>query len=46
MSHYEKASGKRDHNAMDCKSSGKSLRYYKKKQHKKMRRIMKRDIDA
>jgi hypothetical protein len=44
MTHYEKASGWNSYDAIDCKAA-KSLRYYKRKAHKKLRQILKKDRD-
>jgi hypothetical protein len=44
MTHQEKSSGWRSYDAMDCKSARKSLRYYKKKAHKKLRQVAKMDM--
>lgn len=45
MTYQELASGYNSYDAMDCKSARKSLRYYKKKAHKKLRQIRKKDLD-
>jgi hypothetical protein len=43
MTHQEKLSGRRSWDAMDCKTAGKSLRYYKRKSHKKLRQVAKKE---
>jgi hypothetical protein len=43
MTHQEKASGWNSYNAIDCKTARKSLRYYKRKAHKKLRQVNKKE---
>jgi len=44
MNHRELESGYASYDVKDCKSSGKSLRYYKVKSHKSLRRNAKHEI--
>jgi hypothetical protein len=41
MTYNEKESGWRSYDAVDCSNARKSLRYYKKKAHKKRRQMAK-----
>jgi transcription initiation factor IIE alpha subunit len=43
MTHQEKASGWNSYYAIDCKTARKSLRYYKKKAHRKLRQVLKKE---
>jgi hypothetical protein len=45
MTHQEKASGYNSYDAQDCQNARKSLRFYKKMAHKKMRQVRKLDLD-
>lgn len=44
MRHIQLASGYASYNVKDCQTARDSLRYYKKKAHKKMRQLMKKEI--
>ncbi len=46
MTHQEKASGWNSYDAIDCKTARKSLRYYKRKAHKKLRQVTKKECEA
>ncbi len=44
MTYHEKASGWKSYDAIDCSNARKSLRYYKKKAHKKLRQELKKEL--
>lgn len=45
MTHHELASGYKSYDVIDCKTARKSLRWYKKKAHKKMRQERKKELN-